>query len=201
MTLALDKHFKLVNELAVRYGGLVLKTIGDAFMIRFAPGDDAANFAAEIQIQTLKHPFMVGKEPLRIRIGIATGPVQVKSMRIQGCHILDYFGNATNSASRMESKLSQPDGFAITFTDSTLLDTFALHMGKIVAKHAKQHAIKVEIATQVVKYTSDCAGGRGTTGATHSRSGRMIQHFCKDVEELKGVDALTACNVIITKKR
>ena len=38
----LDNHFNLINEKAKNWGGFVVKTIGDSFMIYFEPTDSDA---------------------------------------------------------------------------------------------------------------------------------------------------------------
>lgn len=120
MSAALDKHIAQVTLLVEKYGGLVLKTIGDSFMILFENENlldtllSACKFSTELQLDLMMASKLIGTKngPLHIRIGIAAGPVESKEMKIQQCNIRDFFGSTVNLASRMESKVSPVNGYA-----------------------------------------------------------------------------------------
>lgn len=112
MALQLNKHFELMNNIAEVYNGFVVKTIGDAFMIYFGKGkgslQNAINCAKKILLS----------ENLPLRVGICQGNMQEKSYNIQNANLRDFFGNAVNTASRMESKVAG-EGGTIAFTSLT----------------------------------------------------------------------------------
>ena len=109
MSEQLNKHFILMDSIAKKYNGFVVKTIGDAFMIYFGIGkgslQNAINCGKEI----------LNKENLPLRIGICQGNMQEKKYHIQNADLRDFFGNAVNTASRMESKVAGEAG-TIAFT-------------------------------------------------------------------------------------
>jgi len=53
-------------------------------------------------------------ESLPLRVGICEGPMQEKIYILQDAKLRDYFGNVVNVASRMESKVSDPEGIAFS---------------------------------------------------------------------------------------
>ena len=109
MKLQLDKHFTLINGIAKQYNGFIVKTIGDAFMIYFGKGksslQNAINCAKKILLS----------ENLPLRVGICQGNMEEKQYNIQNANLRDFFGNAVNTASRMESKVAA-EGGSIAFT-------------------------------------------------------------------------------------
>jgi class 3 adenylate cyclase len=112
MKIQLDKHFTLMNNIAKQHNGFVVKTIGDAFMIYFGKGEgslkNAINCAKKILLS----------EKLPLRVGICQGNMEEKSYNIQNANLRDFFGNAVNTASRMESKVAG-EGGSIAFTSLT----------------------------------------------------------------------------------
>jgi hypothetical protein len=115
MNKALDKHNDQVNKLCKIYKGLIVKMIGDAYMISFTNIKNAVDFAYNICLLQKKEPVIVGNDDkIKIRIGICYGDVSIKKIKIQNKQLIDYFGPAVNMASRMESKVSDPEGFAIS---------------------------------------------------------------------------------------
>jgi len=106
----IDNHFELITEIAEKYNGFVVKSIGDAFMIYFE-GKDALEMAIECGIEIIKH------EALPLRVGICEGPMQEKVYVLQDAKLRDFFGNAVNVASRMESKVADPEGIAFSSMD------------------------------------------------------------------------------------
>ena len=109
MSRQLLEHHELVNQLAEKYNGWVVKTIGDAFMIYFESGKDslvnALKFAKDLTRDEKKY---------QLRIGVCSGNMEARTYRLQKVDLKDFFGNAVNTASRMESKVSNPRGVAFT---------------------------------------------------------------------------------------
>jgi class 3 adenylate cyclase len=111
MDTQLDKHFKLMDGLARKRGGFVVKTIGDAFMIYFPKSEKSLENAVEFAIEVIK------QEELSLRIGICSGKMTSKKCRIQNVELVDFFGDVVNTASRMESKVAEEGGIAFTSVD------------------------------------------------------------------------------------
>ncbi len=108
MNMQIDKHFKVMDNLARKYGGFVVKTIGDAFMIYFPKSKNSLKSAVDFAVEVLK------TEELPLRIGICSGNLTAKKCRVQNVELLDFFGDVVNTASRMESKVAEPNGIAFT---------------------------------------------------------------------------------------
>jgi adenylate cyclase len=85
----------VMTDITQRYGGAVVKTIGDEVMATFA--DAAAAAAAAVAMQeAISAEIMAGGRRLAIRVGFHFGPVLVEDA--------DVFGDAVNLASRMANQ-------------------------------------------------------------------------------------------------
>lgn len=118
MFTALETHNERIRAYTEKNNGMIVKTIGDAFMIVFENSQtyivDAVSAALQIQRSLKRDPIILGKDKLQIRLGIAYGPVIITISRIQNCaNFRDFFGPVVNKASRMESKVSPVGGLAI----------------------------------------------------------------------------------------
>ncbi|NDF16382.1 MAG: adenylate/guanylate cyclase domain-containing protein [Verrucomicrobia bacterium] len=105
MATQLERHHKLVESIAEKNKGWIVKTIGDAFMVYFESSKDslfnAVNFAKQV---------ILGENAYNLRVGVCQGHMDEKIYRIQKVDLKDFFGNAVNTASRMESKVSEVGG-------------------------------------------------------------------------------------------
>jgi class 3 adenylate cyclase len=105
MSKQLEGHHKLVNSIAEKNKGWIVKTIGDAFMVYFESSEDslfnAMKFAKEV---------ILSEKAYNLRIGVCQGHMDQKTYKIQKVDLKDFFGNAVNTASRMESKVSEVGG-------------------------------------------------------------------------------------------
>jgi class 3 adenylate cyclase/CheY-like chemotaxis protein len=104
----LDRVFSEFDGLAVRIGVEKIKTIGDAYMAAAGipePRADHAGAIVEFAVGLLDIMAQIdeGEQPLRLRIGIHSGPVVAG---IIGRHkfIYDVWGDTVNVASRLESQ-------------------------------------------------------------------------------------------------
>ena len=108
----LDNHFNLINEKAKNWGGFVVKTIGDSFMIYFEPTDNSLLEAINCSID------IINDEELDLRIGVCYGKMREREYMMQNAKLKDYFGNAVNTASRLESKVcDEPNCISFSNTD------------------------------------------------------------------------------------
>lgn len=106
----LDKLYLIVRDVVLQNKGFLVKCIGDAFLVTFDLPENAICCAVQLQQGQRK-----SRSKLMLRIGMAHGPVLVRDWEIQGCRLLDYFGNTVNTAARIESKVSCVGGFGFAF--------------------------------------------------------------------------------------
>ena len=102
----LDVHNEIMRNQIVRNRGTVIKTIGDAFMVRFRSAENAVQCAMDCQKGI--GDYNKGKEAndqFHIRIGIHMGEVIHTGT--------DVFGEGVNIAARIEPK-ADPDGIAVS---------------------------------------------------------------------------------------
>jgi adenylate cyclase len=104
----LDRLFGHFDELADRYGLEKIKTIGDAYMVAAGvpgPRPDHAHALAALALDMVaatRSDGAVGDLDLALRIGINSGPV-VAGVIGRKRLLYDLWGDAVNTASRMES--------------------------------------------------------------------------------------------------
>lgn len=180
---ALSEHFKRLDKIASKHKGIIIKTIGDAFMVSFEDPLSALNSSIEIQEDLKNNPIKISNKNLEIRVGFAYGEVYKTTLKIQNKQMNDFFGNTVNTASRMESKVCDPNEIAFT-----LLAT-PKNEDKI------KEIINNRCETKVIKYSDKC-------DKQVKRSGRLLtdqqRYSCKPISDLKGVKDLIAykCKIV-----
>jgi class 3 adenylate cyclase len=102
----LTRHNDMVRQVIARHNGWEIKTIGDAFLVKFGSAVQAVQAAMEIQAGFRKYnkdrPEI---EQIWIRIGVHIGDVLIIDR--------DVLGNGVNIASRIEP-LAEPGGICIS---------------------------------------------------------------------------------------
>ena len=101
----LEAHHKLVDSLASKNNGWIVKTIGDAFMVYFEPNENSLFNAIKFSKE-----LILSEKAYSLRVGICEGHMDEKTYSIQKVELRDFFGNAVNASSRMESKVSEVGG-------------------------------------------------------------------------------------------
>lgn len=114
----LNRIFSEFDKLADRYGLEKIKTIGDAYMVVGGLPTPTENHAEAIASMAIDIQAAIAKmrtkgdQPLSIRIGINTGPVEAGVIGTKK-FTYDLWGDTVNIASRMES-LGVPGGIQVT---------------------------------------------------------------------------------------
>ena len=102
----LDAHNQILTAAIDKFGGSVIKFIGDAVFAEFPQPQNAANCAIDIQINLIKRNKIHSKnDRIHIRIGLHMGDLVVKGD--------DLFGNTVNLGSRIEG-VAPADGILIS---------------------------------------------------------------------------------------
>lgn len=86
-------HNRLVRDCVADYGGEVVKSQGDGFMMTFASATSALTCGIELQRRLARHREQNAGQPLPTRIGIHTGNI----FRTEG----DFLGRAVVLAARI----------------------------------------------------------------------------------------------------
>lgn len=197
MNNALSEHFARIDRLAKQNGALIVKTIGDAFMFAF-DGDDrlarAIDMAREMQRDLLLRPIVVGSDrfQLRLRIGIADGPVFAKTHTIQNCTVEDYVGPSVNVASRMESKVSPVGGFAVGVAENSLHSPHFRNILKMVEERCDSDGFDVSVQIYNDGCDTDYIAQSSVVESKRSQSARLLSVECFESSVLHGVGDVLA---------
>jgi hypothetical protein len=184
---ALNEHEERVEKFIDKYNGSIIKTIGDSYMLGFEGRDSllrSIQFGYDLQEDLKKNPIKIKNRNMRIRLGIHLGPLYKKYVNIQGKKLMDYFGNTVNTASRMESTVSDPG--QVVFSWSGELNE---REQEKIKNWIEENGFKMDI----VDYQHRCYKGK------RRRSGRLLSdlqlHSCEPLSKLKGVAKVTAYTI------
>lgn len=118
MATALARHDEIVEQVVTSRGGRLVKTRGegDATFSVFDRPSGAAAAAIELQ-EAIRHEPWVLAEPMRIRVALHTGEVELRDG--------DYFGRAVNRAARLRSLAAGGQILCSGATAELVIDTLA----------------------------------------------------------------------------
>ena len=118
MALALARHDEVVEQVVTSRGGRLIKTRGegDATFSVFDRPSAAAAAAIELQ-EAIRHEPWALSEPMRIRIALHTGEVELRDG--------DYFGRAVNRAARLRSLAAGGQILCSGATAELVIDTLS----------------------------------------------------------------------------
>jgi len=158
----LNKIFSHFDDLADHFGLEKIKTIGDCYMVASGVPKRRADHAQvmarmALEIQRYMEDFEFKGKPIRLRIGINSGPL-VAGVIGKKKFIYDLWGDAVNTASRMESH-GQAGTIQIT------QDTFDLIKDTFDCTPQGQVNVKGKGSMDVFRLTGETAlRVTGTTG-------------------------------------
>lgn len=106
MKLFHDQMFKFVADIVERWNGIMVKTMGDGFMVRFDSPTNAVQAGIEIQkkLEGRNAQMMNPESIVRFRVGINTGEVGIDEHG-------DLFGDPVNIAARIQTFADTNDVF------------------------------------------------------------------------------------------
>lgn len=118
MATALARHDEIVEQVVTSRGGRLVKTRGegDATFSVFDRPSGAAAAAIELQ-EAIRHEPWVLAEPMRIRVALHTGEVELRDG--------DYFGRAVNRAARLRSLAAGGQTLCSGATAELVIDTLS----------------------------------------------------------------------------
>lgn len=133
MKLFHDQMHKFVSDIIDRWSGVMVKSLGDGFLVRFESPTNAVQAGIEIQrkLEARNAQMMNPDSLVRFRIGINTGEVGIDESG-------DLFGDPVNIASRIQTFADTNDVF---ISESTFLamnrnDFGAVDLGSQELKNA-----------------------------------------------------------------
>lgn len=102
-------HFRALEAIIARYGGAVVKTIGDAVMASFADPLNAVKAALAMRDSLHTKEAQSGDHDILLKIGVHAGPC----LAVIFNHQQDYFGQTVNTAARIQS-LARPNTIVLS---------------------------------------------------------------------------------------
>ncbi|MEI6532294.1 MAG: adenylate/guanylate cyclase domain-containing protein [Candidatus Roizmanbacteria bacterium] len=125
----LSVHDKIMRPIFTKYGGRIIKTIGDAFLVVFESPTDAVLCGIKIQTTVEHHNSRSNKaDQFIVRVAINSGEVHIKDN--------DVFGEPVNIAARVEGVA---DGGEVALTESVFL---AMNKNEIKTMSMGIHELK-----------------------------------------------------------
>ena len=92
-----QQHFERLQEVTVRHGGVIVKTLGDAVMAAFMTPATAVSGVLAMQAEIARFNETRPERDLLLKIGVHRGAAIAVTLNDR----LDYFGQSVNIASRV----------------------------------------------------------------------------------------------------
>jgi len=108
-------HFAFLSELIARHHGAIVKTVGDAVMAAFNDPADAVRAVLSIQDEVANFNHGRNDSGIVLKLGLHLG----SCIAVTAGGVLDYFGSAVNTASRLEH---QCGGGEVVISEAVLAD-------------------------------------------------------------------------------
>ena len=188
---AIKEHEKRTHKIIDDYKGMVVKTIGDSFMIFFKGKNGfkkAIESAIDIQKSFIDKPIYLSKKKndvIKIRLGMCTGETFTHKVDVQGHKLRDFYGTVVNIASRMESKVSREYEIALSFYKTKIPLDYLLDLSEDGKKNNE-----FEMVIRDYKKSCKAKSTNKKRRLKEKRSGRILSYACREEIELKGVPAI-----------
>jgi serine/threonine-protein kinase len=165
----LDLHDKLLQPIFRAFGGKVVKTIGDAFMVVFSSPTDAVHCGMAIQDRLFAHNAVtVADDHIRVRVALSVGEVRVRGIVGMGG---DIFGEPVNLAARIEALASpgevlMSDGVFATMNQAEVkTEQRGNHSFKGISRPVAVHAVVPSGAAGQAPFSNTTLGRVGSGSA------------------------------------
>ncbi|MDP3901758.1 MAG: adenylate/guanylate cyclase domain-containing protein [bacterium] len=164
LMILLDLHDKIVRPIFGKFGGKVIKTIGDAFLVIFESPTDAVLCGMQIQKSLRDYDESNPEERLEVRVAINSGEVTIKDK--------DVFGEAVNIAARIEGIAEENE---IYFTEAVYLAMNKQEVPSAEVGYRRLKGIPNEIKVyKVVNEKSLSKNNRHAKSGTNTASNKQV---------------------------
>ncbi len=171
----LDLHDQLLQPVFRAFGGKVIKTIGDAFMVVFSSPTDAVHCGMAIQDRLFAHNAATAPDDhIRVRVALSVGEVRVRGIVGMGG---DIFGEPVNLAARIEA-LATPgevlisDGVFATMNQAEVKTApRGSHEFKGISRPVSVHAVLPTGSEGTAPFGNSTLGRVGSGGALDAVAG------------------------------
>jgi predicted ATPase/class 3 adenylate cyclase len=131
MPAVIARHDELLYTIMQENGGIVFKTVGDAFYVVFQTAGEAVMAALKAQQALVREPWPQKIAPLRVRIALHTGEAESRDN--------DYFGQTLNRVARI---LSAGHGGQILLSQTTVSLLRGLALADVTLQDLGEHRLK-----------------------------------------------------------
>lgn len=154
---------QVMSEATTKYGGTVIKTIGDEVMSTFPDADSAADAVAFMQ-EEITEGMSIDGIPLAIRAGIHFGPALLEKN--------DVFGDAVNTAARMAGQAKAGQIMTTGATVDMMSDTWQASTRQIDSSTVKGKRDPIAMF-EIIWQREDVTRMVTATFGQHDTTGRM----------------------------